>query len=55
VNGAVPDNAVAVIVPLETVGHDVGVLVVLPAIPAPTATVSVITTLHPKLSIIVMV
>ena len=55
VNGAVPDNAVAVMVPLEAPGHEVAVLVALPVMPAPAATVSNKITLQLRLSVIVMV
>ncbi len=54
-NGAVPVNAVAMIVPLFTVGHDVAVLIALPVLPVPAATVSINKTLQPILSVIVTV
>ena len=54
-NGAVPVKAVAVIVPLDTAGHDVGLLVALPLLPAPAVTVTVNNTLQPILSVIVIV
>ena len=52
VNGAVPDNAVAVIVPLDAPGHDVAVLVVLPFIPGPAGTFALNALIQPRLSVI---
>ena len=54
-NGAVPVNAVAVTVPLETAGHDVGLLIALPVLPVPGFTVTDTNAVQPTLSIIVTV
>ncbi len=51
-NGAVPDNAVAIMVPLDAPGHDVAVLVVLPLIPGPAATFALNALTQPRLSVI---
>ena len=50
VNGAVPDNAVTVIVPLFTVGQLVGVVELLPLTPGPVGTIVGIRILQLKLS-----